>query len=115
MDLRPFWRIHRVISLAHLEAATKPEDDQCSRPDQLEAVTVDGGPEWEIKKLLATRSYRKERGYRMEYLARWKSLTDIQGRERSICVPADLFRLLPILGEVHDQKPLSDRGSSLNS
>ncbi|SLM33647.1 probable transposable element [Lasallia pustulata] len=56
LELPDIMRIHPVINVAHLEPATKPDEDPFRRPrPQLEhplPVVVDGKPEFEIERLL---------------------------------------------------------------
>lgn len=75
LDLPDTWKIHNVVSVAHLEPASGYEDDpyRRPRPDHPDAVVTspDAEPEWEIERLIRKRTYRKGRGYTTEYLARW--------------------------------------------
>ncbi len=73
LDIPSNWRIHDVISVAHLEPATAPEDDPYRRRrlEQPEPVVVDGENEWEIERILRKRVYRRGRDFTTEYLVRW--------------------------------------------
>ena len=70
LDLPATWRIHNVLSIAHLEPAIFPNDDPYSRPrpDHPPAIIVDGESEWEIERLLA----KRQSGRSSQYLVRWK-------------------------------------------
>jgi len=71
LELPPSWRIHDVISVAHLEPAHTNDPYRRPRPEEPEGVIVDGEKEWEVEKLLSKRTYRRGRGMTTEYLARW--------------------------------------------
>ena len=73
LDIPTTWRIHDVISVAHLEPASTNDPYRRPRPEHPDAVITssDTAPEWEIERLLRKRTYRKGRGYTTEYLARW--------------------------------------------
>ncbi len=75
LDLPDTWKIHDVVSIAHLEPASTEGNDPYHRPRPThpDAVitTPDAEPEWELEQLLRRRTYRKGRGYATEYLARW--------------------------------------------
>ena len=75
LQLPPIMRIHPVISVAHLEAATDPDQDPFQRPrpqlDHPPPVLVEGEPEFAIDRLLRKRRIRRGRGWSTEYLVRW--------------------------------------------
>jgi len=65
------WRIHNVISVAHLEPAHMLDPYQQPQSEKLKGVMVDEEKEWELKKLLKKRTYWRERGIITEYLTQW--------------------------------------------
>lgn len=73
LDLPDSWKIHDVVSIAHLEPAYTDDPYRRPRPSHPDAVVTspDAEPEWEIERLIRKRTYRKGRGYTTEYLARW--------------------------------------------
>ncbi len=72
LELPEAWKIHNVISVAHLEPAYNDDPYNRPRPEKPDAITVDNVEEYEIDRLLRKRVHRKGRGYAIEYLARWK-------------------------------------------
>ena len=75
LDLPSHWKIHDVISIAHLELATTANDDlyQRPRPDHPSAVTVDDDADhYEIERLLQKQVTKWGCGYTTEFLIRWK-------------------------------------------
>lgn len=79
IDIPSNWKIHHVISIAHLEPATTQDDDPYhrARPDHPDAVYVEGDTEnsksYEIEALLGKRTGRKHGKQQTQYLVRWKS------------------------------------------
>ena len=75
LELPGIMRIHPVVSVAHLQPATKLEEDPFQRPrPQLQhplPVIVDGEQEFVIERLLRRRKIRRGRGFSTEYLVRW--------------------------------------------
>ena len=73
LDIPATWKIHDVASIAHLEPASRGEDDpyRRPRPTQPEAVIVDGTEEFELECLLRKRTYRKGRGFTTKYHVHW--------------------------------------------
>ena len=75
LELPGTMKIHPIISIAHLEPATKPEEDLFKRPQpQLEhplPVVVDGEQEFVVECLFQRRKIRRGRGFSTEYLVRW--------------------------------------------
>jgi hypothetical protein len=75
LEFPPHYRIHDVISIAHLEPAPCPKSDPYDRTTLVEDLTPvyrDGQAEWElealVKKCTTGRGTEKE----TEYLGRWK-------------------------------------------
>jgi chromodomain-containing protein len=73
LQLPPTWKIHNVISIAHLEPATAPNKDPYGRiQPPPPPVEVEGEEEFEIERLLRKRTIRRGRGSQIQYLVRWK-------------------------------------------
>ena len=74
LQLPVAWKIHPVISVAHLEPATDPNTDPYKRPrpEQPPAVEIDGEDgHYEISKVLDKRTRRRGLGQSIEYLIQW--------------------------------------------
>lgn len=74
LDLPANWKVHPVISIAHLEPAPAGEDP-FNRPlqEHPESLEVDGKTDhWEIERLLNIRVTRKGRGQKIQYLVKWR-------------------------------------------
>ena len=75
LDLPSHWKIHDVISIAHLEPATTANNDLYQRfcPDHSSAVTVnDNADHYEIERLLQKWVTKWGCEYITEFLIRWK-------------------------------------------
>lgn len=78
IDVPSNWKIHLVISVAHLEPATTQDEDpyHSARPDYPDAVYVEGDTEnsksYEIEAILAKRTSERHGEQRNQYLVRWK-------------------------------------------
>lgn len=72
LELPPKWRIHPIISIAHLEPAPTAKDP-FNQPfqDQPEAVIVDGEEEWTVEKILDHKVVGRGRTRRKKYRIRW--------------------------------------------
>lgn len=78
LDIPPHWKIHPVISIAHLEPASTQVEDPYdrARPDHPGQVYVEGDTEtsksYKIEALLGKRSLKRYGKTRIQYLVRWK-------------------------------------------
>ncbi|KAI0997351.1 hypothetical protein K3495_g10832 [Podosphaera aphanis] len=73
LKLPESWKIHDVISIAHLEPQAPPEEDPYKRTHPPgPPVAIAGVEEHEIEKLIAKRKIRKGRGWSIQYLVRWE-------------------------------------------
>ena len=78
LDVPPNWNIHPVISIAHLEPASRQCDDPYDRPrpDHPEPVHVEGDTEtmksWELEAILSRRTTIRREEQIIQYLVRWK-------------------------------------------
>ncbi len=72
LELSASWKIHDLVSIAHLEPAFTAKSDPYHRPrpDHPDAVISGPEPKWEIDRLLQKRRHRKGRDYATEYLVR---------------------------------------------
>ena len=70
LKLPPTFRIHDVISIAHLEAAPKPDEDPFQRNSSPppEPTVIDGVEEHEVERILRKKKHRGK----TVYLVRWK-------------------------------------------
>ena len=76
LELPATMRIHNVISIAHLEPGTVPEEDPYHRRyPPPPPVIIEGEEEYEIEKIVARRAVRRGRNRSLvtEYLIRWKN------------------------------------------
>ena len=74
LELPPHWRVHPVISVAHLEPAPCPGDDPYKRPRPAHppALSMEGDVGvYDIEKLIDRRQSRRGSGWCIEYLVRW--------------------------------------------
>ena len=74
LEFPPHWRIHPVISVAHLEPAPDPHDDPFKRPRPAHppAVSMEGDVGiYIVEKLIDRRQFRRGSGWCVEYLVRW--------------------------------------------
>ena len=74
MEFPPHWRIHPVISVAHLEPAPNPHNDPFKRPRPAHppAVSMEGDVGiYTVEKLIDRRQSRRGSGWCVEYLVRW--------------------------------------------
>ncbi|KAH6603966.1 hypothetical protein Trco_007412 [Trichoderma cornu-damae] len=67
------WRIHDVISVAHLYPSPANTDPYNRQQPPPEAIVVDGETHWEVDKLVQQRLNKRGRHPQIEYLVRWKN------------------------------------------
>jgi hypothetical protein len=77
LDLPDHYRIHDVISVAHLEPAPCPRSDPYARAVPVEDATPayahsDGDHEWELDALVKKRTMGRGSSRQVQYLGRWK-------------------------------------------
>jgi transposase InsO family protein len=76
LDLPTAWRIHPVLSIAHLEPVPNPASDPYgrARPDHPPAVQVESGEDghFEIDRIIRKRDSKRGGKTKTEYLIRWK-------------------------------------------
>lgn len=78
IDIPPNWKIHPVISVAHLEPTSSQQQDPYNRPrpDHPNAVYVEGDTEdyksYNVEALLGKRSIKRRGIQQTQYLVRWK-------------------------------------------
>jgi hypothetical protein len=77
LELPDHYRIHDVISVAHLEPAPCPRSDPYARAVPVEDATPayahsDGEHEWELDALVKTRTLGRGNSQQVQYLGRWK-------------------------------------------
>lgn len=73
LDILSSWKIHDIISVAHLEPATRSEDNSynCSHSDKSDTIIVNENEKYEIRQLLCKHTYWQGCEYITEYLAHW--------------------------------------------
>ena len=98
-------RVHDVISMAHLEPATDPQDDPYGRRRPLSPpVIVDG--EEEVEKLLQKRRIRRGQGWSTQYLVRWLGY----GAEHDEWIPEHRLSHAPRLVQEYEETFGPDTG-----
>jgi hypothetical protein len=77
LELPDHYRIHDVISVAHLEPAPCPRSDPYTRAVPVEDATpayahADGDHEWELDALVKKRTLGRGNSRQVQYLGRWR-------------------------------------------
>lgn len=75
LDIPNHWRIHPVISVAQLYRPKQGKDPFQRQTPTPSPIAVDGSEEWEVEKLMDSRTNHRHRPPTTQYLVRWKGFT----------------------------------------
>lgn len=109
LDIPPTWRIHNVISVAHLSPGPDGPDPYNREQPEPERLQVDGEEQYKVEKIVQHRINKRGRHPQLEYLVRWKNCgpEDDQWKKRTelIWTAEDLLRQYEDLHSPSDKLP----------